>query len=159
MIRHRDLASRRQFVLLRFHIVANGHSIQGSVHCAGQIDLPLHEPDDHALFLGDLSGNDGDFLTQYRVPQCLGQLRVLLHLVEDLAYPAWCGHGLGPLMLGRLGTFVLSVSGRGFRGWLEGTLSLKVPISGLLASSEHLVAGSRCGSERGIRLPEWELLA
>ena len=43
--------------------------------------------------------------------------------------------------------------------WLEGTLSLKVPISGLLASSGLLVAGSRRGSEGGLSLPEWELLA
>ena len=44
-------------------------------------------------------------------------------------------------------------------GWLEETLSLKVPISGPLAYSGALVAGSCCGSERGLRLPEWELLA
>ena len=43
--------------------------------------------------------------------------------------------------------------------WLEGTLSLKVPIFGVSASSGALVAGSRCGSERVIRLPGWELLA
>ena len=38
-------------------------------------------------------------------------------------------------------------------GWLEGTLSLKVPIPGVSASSGALVAGLRCGSERVIRLP------
>ena len=35
----------RQFSLLRFHIVGNGHSILAGVHCADQIDLPLYEPD------------------------------------------------------------------------------------------------------------------
>ena len=48
---------------------------------------------------------------------------------------------------------------QGAGGWLEGTLSLKVPISGPMVSSGALVAGSRCGSERVIRLPGWELLA
>ena len=48
---------------------------------------------------------------------------------------------------------------QGAGGWIEGTLSLKVPIFGVSASSGALVAGSRCGSERVIRLPGWELLA
>ena len=40
------------------------HRIQGGVHCPGQFDLPLHEPDDQALALGDCGGNHGDFLAQ-----------------------------------------------------------------------------------------------
>ena len=48
---------------------------------------------------------------------------------------------------------------QGAGGWLEGTLGLKVPISGPWAGSGLLVVGSRCGSERGISLPGWELLA
>ena len=47
---------------------------------------------------------------------------------------------------------------QGAGGWLEGTLSLKVPIYGVSASSGTLVSGSRCGSERVIRLLVWELL-
>ena len=43
--------------------------------------------------------------------------------------------------------------------WLEGTLSVKVPISGLSANSGTVVSDLCCGSERGGRLPEWELLA
>ena len=43
--------------------------------------------------------------------------------------------------------------------WLEGSLSLKVPISGPWAGSGLLVAGTRCGWESWVRLPEWELLA
>ena len=39
-------------------------------------------------------------------------------------------------------------------GWLEGTLSLKVPISGPLAGSGALVSDSRCGSERGAACPD-----
>ncbi len=47
---------------------------------------------------------------------------------------------------------------QGAGGWLEGTLSLQVPISGLSASSGTVVSDLLCGSERGVRLPEWELL-
>ena len=47
----------------------------------------------------------------------------------------------------------------GVDGWLEGTLSLKVPISGPLAGSGLLVAGRHRGSEGEVNLLEWELLA
>ena len=48
---------------------------------------------------------------------------------------------------------------QGAGGWLEGTLSLKVPISGPMASSGLLASDSHRGSERGVSLPECELLA
>ena len=38
-------------------------------------------------------------------------------------------------------------------GWLKGTLSLKVPISGPMASSGPLAAGLCRGSEGGLSLP------
>ena len=47
---------------------------------------------------------------------------------------------------------------QGAGGWLEGTLGPKVPISGASVSSGALVSDPRCGSERGVRLTEWELL-
>ena len=42
--------------------------------------------------------------------------------------------------------------------WLEGTLSLKVPIFGSLAGPSLLVSGWHGGSEDGFSLPGWELL-
>ena len=47
----------------------------------------------------------------------------------------------------------------GAGGWLEGTLGLKVPISGPLAGSSLLVSGWHRGSEGRVSLLEWELLA
>ena len=48
---------------------------------------------------------------------------------------------------------------QGAGGWLEGTLSLKVPISGASAGFSLLVSGWYRGSEGGVSLPGWELLA
>ena len=48
---------------------------------------------------------------------------------------------------------------QGAGGWVKGTLSLKVPISGPLACSGALAAGSGCGSEGEATLLEWEPLA
>ena len=47
---------------------------------------------------------------------------------------------------------------QGAGGWFEGTLGLKVPISGVSAGSGLLVAGSHRAPESGGSLPEWELL-
>ena len=47
---------------------------------------------------------------------------------------------------------------QGAGGWLEGTLSLKVPISGVSDSPGVLVAGSHRSWESAVRLPGWELL-
>ena len=43
---------------------------------------------------------------------------------------------------------------QGAGGWLEGTLSLKVPISGPMATSGSLAAGSCRGSEGGLACPD-----
>ena len=43
--------------------------------------------------------------------------------------------------------------------WLEGTLSLKVPISGKPASFRTPGTGSHRSWEGAVSLPEWELLA
>ena len=63
----------------------------------------------------------------------------------------------GPSSAGSVLSFPVYQAG-GLGEWIEGTLRPKVPISGVSASSGALVAGSRCGSERVIRLLEWELL-
>ena len=47
---------------------------------------------------------------------------------------------------------------QGAGGWLEVTLSPKVPISGSLAGSSLLVSGWHRGSEGRVSLPIWELL-
>ena len=48
---------------------------------------------------------------------------------------------------------------QGAGGWVEGTLSLKVPISGALTGSGPLAVGLCRGSDNGVSLPGWELLA
>ena len=63
----------------------------------------------------------------------------------------------GPSSAGSVLSFPVYQAG-GLGELIEGTLRLKVPISGLSADSGLLVAGSCRGLKGGVRLPGWELL-